>query len=76
MAEPPSNHFYVGRRILLDNEEWMITACSFIFDTAILRRVADIQNPQVGYHGKSRTLDFDKIPLGSIEGVGEMGADG
>lgn len=67
MVEHPSNHFYVGRRVLLDSEEWMITACSFIFDTAILRRVANIQNPQVGYHGESRTLAFDQIPLGSIE---------
>lgn len=65
MAEHPSNHFYVGRRILLDNEEWMVTACNFIRDTASLRRVADLQNPNVGYHGTLKELAFNKIPLGS-----------
>jgi hypothetical protein len=65
MPEQSSNRYYVGRRILIEDEEWMITACDFIFDKATLRRVADIHNPQVGYQGESRTLAFSKIPLGN-----------
>ena len=67
MPEQSSNRFYVGRRVELNGEEWMITACSFIFDHATLRRVADIQNPQVGYHGESKDLALSKIPLGNSE---------
>ena len=67
MPEQSSNRYYVGRRVLIEGEEWMITACSFIFDRATLRRVVDIQNPQVGYHGESKTLALTQIPFGSIE---------
>ena len=67
MPEHPSNQYYVGRRVQLDNEEWMITACNFIRDTASLRRVADLQNPDVGYHGTLKKLAFSKVPLGSSE---------
>lgn len=67
MPEQSSNRYYVGRQVLIEDEEWMITACSFIFDRATLRRVADLKNPQVGYYGESKELAFNKIPLGSIE---------
>ncbi len=67
MPEHPSNHYYVGRRVQLDGEEWIITACNFIRDTASLRRVADLQNPDVGYHGILKELAFSKVPLGSVE---------
>lgn len=69
MPEQSSNRYFVGRRVLIEDEEWMITACSFIFDRATLRRVADLQNPEVGYHGESKELAFNKIPLGSIENL-------
>lgn len=65
MPEQSPNLYYVGRRVLIEGEEWMITACSFIFDHATLRRVLDIQNPQVGYQGESKTLAFSKISLGN-----------
>ena len=65
MSEQSSNRYFVGRRVLIEDEEWMITACNFIFDTGTLRRVVDIHNPQVGYQGESRTLAFNKIPLGN-----------
>ena len=32
MPEQSSNHFFVGRRVLIEDEEWMITAYSFIYD--------------------------------------------
>lgn len=67
MLEHPSIHYYVGRRVQLDGEEWMITACNFICDIASLRRVADLQNPEVGYHGTLKELAFSKVPLGSVE---------
>jgi hypothetical protein len=45
----------------------MITACNFIRDIASLRRVADLQNPEVGYHGMLKKLAFNKIPLSRSE---------
>ena len=67
MPEQSSNRYYVGRRVLIEGEEWMITACDFIFDRVLLRKVADIQNPNVGYHGTSKDLALSKIPLGNSE---------
>jgi hypothetical protein len=72
MPEQSSNCYYVGRRVLIEDEEWMITACNFIFDTGTLRRVVDIHNPQVGYQGESRTLAFSKIPLGKQSSSREL----
>ena len=67
MPEQSSNRFYVGRRVLIEDEEWMITACDFIFDRVLLRKVADIQKPEVGYHGTLKDLALSKIPLGNSE---------
>lgn len=67
MPEQSPNLYYVGRRVLIEGEEWMITACDFIFDRVLLRKVADIQNPEVGYHGTLKELVLSKIPLGNSE---------
>jgi hypothetical protein len=45
----------------------MITACNFIRDIATLRRVGDIQNPDVGYHGTLKELALKRFPPSSVE---------
>ncbi|HEY9736968.1 MAG TPA: hypothetical protein V6D06_11815 [Trichocoleus sp.] len=48
--------FYVGRKVELEDSEWMITACDYIFQKAHLRQVAALQHEDprqhcVGSHG-------------------------
>lgn len=63
MSDHPSQSYYVGLRVTLDGEEWMITACDFIHDRAILRRQSDLSAPAIGCHGEKRELPLKDIPL-------------
>lgn len=63
MSEHPSSRYYVGLLVTLDSEEWMITACDYIRDRAILRRKSELSDPTVGYHGEKRDLPLNEIPL-------------
>lgn len=56
MPDHPSHPYYVGMLVTLDGEEWMIMACDFISDRAILRRKSELRDPAVGYHGEKRDL--------------------
>jgi len=63
MPDHPSHRYYVGLLVTLDGDEWMITACDFIRDRAILRRKSELSDPAIGYHGEKRELPLNKIPM-------------
>jgi hypothetical protein len=63
MPDHPSHRYYVALIVTLDGDEWMITACDFIGDLAILRRKSELSDPAIGYHGEKRDLPLKEIPV-------------
>lgn len=54
-------NLYVGMKVELDGEVWMVTAIDFIFKNVTMRPVNE-EPPRIDYHGVSKVVPFADLP--------------